>query len=116
MEEMRTGRAQSGKRCCGTSLRFPESRRRASRHAAAGFASKLVAVSEGAVFFKDQEHGVSPYLVTPGYLEAMGMHLRAGRDFNWQDTPKNEPVIIQPGRRTPRVARPGSDWTPGRWE
>jgi predicted permease len=51
-------------------------------------------LAKGAVFSKDQEHGVFAYLVTPGYLEAMGMHLRAGRDFNWQDTPKNEPVII----------------------
>jgi predicted permease len=34
------------------------------------------------------------YVVTPGYVGAMGMHLREGRDFNWQDTPTSEPVII----------------------
>ncbi len=34
------------------------------------------------------------YVVTPGYFEAMGMHLRAGRDFRWQDSPTSEPVII----------------------
>ena len=32
--------------------------------------------------------------MTPGYFAAMGMHLRAGRDFSWQDTPTSEPVII----------------------
>ena len=34
------------------------------------------------------------YIVTPGYLQAMGMHLRSGRDFTWADTPKSEQVII----------------------
>jgi predicted permease len=34
------------------------------------------------------------YVVTPGYLGAMGMHLREGRDFSWQDSPTSEPVII----------------------
>ena len=51
-------------------------------------------LANGAVVSKDQDHEAFVYVVTPGYLEAMGMHLRAGRDFNWQDTPKNEPVII----------------------
>ena len=34
------------------------------------------------------------YLVTPGYLDAMGIRLHSGRDFTWNDTPKSEPVII----------------------
>lgn len=34
------------------------------------------------------------YIVTPGYLDAMGIHLREGRDFTWADSPKSEPVII----------------------
>jgi predicted permease len=33
-------------------------------------------------------------VITPGYLAAMGMHLRAGRDFNWLDTSKREQVVI----------------------
>ena len=33
-------------------------------------------------------------IVTPGYLSAMGMHLREGRDFSWRDTPKSENVVI----------------------
>jgi predicted permease len=34
------------------------------------------------------------YIVTPGYLQAMGIHLREGRDFTWDDSPKSQPVII----------------------
>jgi predicted permease len=34
------------------------------------------------------------YIVTPGYFEAMGIHLRQGRDFTWDDSPKSQPVII----------------------
>jgi len=34
------------------------------------------------------------YVVTPGYIKAMGMRLLSGRDFNWSDTSKSEPVII----------------------
>lgn len=33
------------------------------------------------------------YVVTPGYLRAMGTRLR-GRDFTWDDGPKNEPVVM----------------------
>jgi len=38
-------------------------------------------------------------IVTPGYLAAMGMHLREGRDFNWLDAdrkggPNREHVVI----------------------
>ncbi|MFN7999254.1 MAG: ABC transporter permease [Bryobacteraceae bacterium] len=33
-------------------------------------------------------------IVTPGYFTAMGMHLRTGRDFGWQDTPSRQPVVI----------------------
>jgi predicted permease len=34
------------------------------------------------------------YMVTPGYFDAMGMHLREGRDFGWQDGPESERVVI----------------------
>ena len=33
-------------------------------------------------------------IVTPGYLDAMGMHLIEGRDFNWQDTAGRETAVI----------------------
>ena len=34
------------------------------------------------------------YLITPGYLRAMGMRLVAGRDFSWDDTPDKQHVIL----------------------
>ena len=50
--------------------------------------------SVGRYHAKDADTGALVYLVTPGYLRAMGMRLRSGRDFSWKDKPDNEPVII----------------------
>lgn len=33
------------------------------------------------------------YVITPGYMRAMGTPIR-GRDFTWSDTPKSEPVVM----------------------
>jgi len=43
---------------------------------------------------KGADTGALVYLVTPGYLQAMGMRLRAGRDFSWHDTPGTQHVIL----------------------
>ena len=50
--------------------------------------------SVGRYHAKGADEGALVYLVTPGYLQAMGMRLIAGRDFSWQDTPDNQPVLI----------------------
>jgi predicted permease len=50
--------------------------------------------SVGRYHAKGADQGALVYLVTPGYLQAMGMRLIAGRDFSWQDTPDNQPVLI----------------------
>jgi predicted permease len=50
--------------------------------------------AKGIVESKEKNYDAFVYIVTPGYLDAMGMHLREGRDFSWQDTSKSEPVII----------------------
>ena len=34
------------------------------------------------------------YIVTPGYLGAMGMRLRGGREFTWRDGEKSERVVL----------------------
>jgi predicted permease len=34
------------------------------------------------------------YIVSPGYLEAMGMRLREGRDISWDDLTNNRNVVI----------------------
>ena len=51
-------------------------------------------VSVGRYHAKDADSGALVYLTTPGYLQAIGMRLREGRDFSWNDTPDTEPVII----------------------
>jgi len=47
------------------------------------------------------------YVVTPGYLRAMGMRAR-GRDFTWEDSPTGENVIIV-NETTARSLWPGED-------
>jgi predicted permease len=47
-------------------------------------------------------------MVAPGYLEAMGMHMRAGRGFNWHDTDTSEPVLLV-NETLARRAWPGED-------
>jgi predicted permease len=38
--------------------------------------------------------GVFVYIVSPGYLKAMGMHLLEGRDVSWEDLADNRSVAI----------------------
>jgi predicted permease len=55
--------------------------------------------SWGSPFIKDKAYkpgelpGSFVYIVSPGYLRAMGMRLR-GRDFTWQDNDKGEGVVV----------------------
>ena len=51
--------------------------------------------AKGRVYQPGEPQGALVYIVTPGYLEAMGMRLREGRDFTWRDgAAKTEPVVI----------------------
>ncbi len=50
--------------------------------------------AKGSVHAKDDNAGAFVRVVTPGYIQAMGMHLIEGRDFTWQDLPSAAPVII----------------------
>ena len=43
---------------------------------------------------KDEDQSAIVRIVTPGYLEAMGIRLAAGRDFSWQDMSNSEDVVI----------------------
>ncbi|HEX7362563.1 MAG TPA: ABC transporter permease [Bryobacteraceae bacterium] len=47
---------------------------------------------------KQYRHGELPgafvYIITPGYFQAMGMHLLEGRAFNWGDRNGSQPVVI----------------------
>jgi predicted permease len=51
-------------------------------------------LAKGRAYRQGENLDAFVYVVTPGYFGAMGMHLREGRDFSWQDTPTSEPVIV----------------------
>jgi len=57
--------------------------------------------AKGRTYAKDEDLSALFRIVTPGYLSAMGTHLRDGRDFSWQNGPKDQPMVINrvPGRR-----------------
>jgi predicted permease len=57
---------------------------------------------------KDADSSALVYLVTPGYLQTMDMHLLAGRDFAWDDTPDKQHVIIV-NQAAARREWPGED-------
>src|SRR5207245_9368635 len=50
--------------------------------------------AKGVVYRKDEYPDAFVYVVTPGYLAAMGMHLREGRDISWYDRPDSQTVVI----------------------
>ena len=53
-------------------------------------------------------HGAFVYVVSPGYLETMGMRLTKGRDISWRDAAGHRTSHHrQRGCRAPRMARPG---------
>ncbi len=43
---------------------------------------------------KDFLQGTFVYIVSPGYLKAIGMRLVRGRDISWSDGPKDQPVVV----------------------
>jgi predicted permease len=66
-------------------------------------------------------HGAFVYVVSPGYLETMGMRLRGGRDLSWHDRPDSPHAIII-NEAAARREWPGQDpigrvaYGPGRGE
>jgi predicted permease len=49
---------------------------------------------KGKDYAKGELQGTFVYIVSPGYLKAIGMHLVSGRDINWSDGPKDQKVVI----------------------
>ncbi|MEO8735096.1 MAG: ABC transporter permease [Edaphobacter sp.] len=49
--------------------------------------------AKGKTYRKGEVPGAFVYIVSPGYIEAMGMRLR-GRDFTWQDNMKGESTVV----------------------
>ena len=62
---------------------------------------------KGKVFPEGTLHGPLVYVIGPGYLQAMGMHLH-GRDFTWEDGPKSERVVMI-NASAAKVYWPGED-------
>jgi len=50
--------------------------------------------AKGHTYGKDEIRAALVRIVTPGYLRAMGMQIRDGRDFTWRDGAKSEHVVI----------------------
>jgi predicted permease len=50
--------------------------------------------AKGVTYPKDEIQAAVVRVITPGYLSAMGMQLRLGRDFTWRDAPETERVVI----------------------
>jgi predicted permease len=50
--------------------------------------------AKGRTYAKGELPDTFVYLVTPGYLNAIGMHLVKGRDISWEDNNKKQAVVI----------------------
>lgn len=48
---------------------------------------------KGVVYKPSDRNNTFVYVITPGYLPTMGMHIK-GRDLSWQDTETSEPVML----------------------
>ena len=49
---------------------------------------------KGKEYPKDYLQGTFVYIVSPGYLKAIGMRLVEGRDIEWSDGPKDQSVVV----------------------
>ncbi len=58
------------------------------------FTNNMVAVGDGPMLPEDRRHRVWRNATTPGWLETMGIPLRAGRDFSDRDRVGSPPVAI----------------------
>jgi predicted permease len=82
-EIVRRAKTIPGVEAAGISDNLPLSRNRSW-----GFGVK------GQSFSDAQAPSALVYIVSPGYLNAMGMRLREGRDVGWDDGPKSAKVVI----------------------
>jgi len=65
-------------------------------------------VNPSRIYAKGEEQGAIVRIVTPGYLDAMGIRLVKGRDLSWQEALNKQPVVII-NERAARQHWPGQD-------
>jgi predicted permease len=82
-EMLRRVRALPGIEAAGISDKLPLDRNRSWE-----------LIGKGKPYSKTINYDAFVYIVTPGYLDAIGMHLRQGRDIHWSDTATSQPVIL----------------------
>jgi predicted permease len=64
--------------------------------------------AKGKEYLPGQLPATFVYIVTPGYLNVMGIRLLEGRDISWQDGPKTEQVVVI-NQTAARYLWPGQD-------
>lgn len=82
-EIIRRVEAIPGIETAGISDNLPLSRNRSWGIAAKGYASR-----------NGRFQPIYVFIISPGYLKAIGMHLLEGRDVSWSDGPKSQRVVI----------------------
>ncbi len=82
-EMLRRVRALPGIEAAGISDKLPLDRNRSWE-----------LIGKGKPYSKTTNYDAFVYIVSPGYLDAIGMHLREGRDIHWSDTGASQPVIL----------------------
>ncbi|MBT9330797.1 ABC transporter permease [Paracidobacterium acidisoli] len=50
--------------------------------------------AKGVLYHEGELQATFVYIVSPGYLRAIGMRLIEGRDISWDDSPKSQKVVI----------------------
>ena len=50
------------------------------------------------------------YVITPGFIRAMGIRLHGGRDFTWDDGPKSERVVLINASAARSIGRAKTRW------
>ncbi len=64
--------------------------------------------AKGKQYRRGELPGAFVYIVTPGYFDAMGMRLRRGRQFDWNDRSGSPPLVIL-NEKAARYLWPGED-------
>jgi predicted permease len=64
--------------------------------------------AKGKEFHKGELQNTFVYIVSPGYLRSIGMHLVKGRDITWDDTHSSQKVVII-NESVAKVLWPGED-------